>query len=184
MPVATRTTEAMVVNHIRERVLALDLRAGKCGFAVFEGPHALLDFGTRSYARKYGPAKAASRKQFARLLTLHSPSLIVFRSAITGSNDTRTRMELIVATLRRLARNQRVRVRFLSRKKVKSFFEVQALVTKYAVASHLAEQFLELTWKLTPSGRKPWESEPSQMPVFDAVATAVVHFQCPAAGRK
>ena len=179
-----RTTEAMVVNSVRDRVLVLDLRSGKCGFAVFEGPHDLLDFGTRSYARKYGSAKAASRRQFARLLTLHRPSLIVFRSAITGSNTTRTRMELIVMTLRRLARSHRVRARLLSRQKVKSFFEAQVLATKYAVALHLAEQFLELTGKLTRKGRKPWESEHPQMPVFDAVATAMVHFQCPAIGRK
>ena len=104
----------MIGNRARERVLALDVRSGKCAFAVFEGPHRLLDFGSRSFARKYGPLKTTARKRFINLLNLYSPNLIVFRSASTGSNKTKARVNLIASTLRQIARGQSVRLRFIS----------------------------------------------------------------------
>lgn len=168
----------MIGNRARERVLALDVRSGKCAFAVFEGPHRLLDFGSRSFARKYGPLKTTARKRFINLLNLYSPNLIVFRSASTGSNKTKARVNLIASTLRQIARGQSVRLRFISRKKVKAFFRAQALETKHAIASQLADRYFDLSWRLPPK-RKVWQAEYPQMAVFDAAATAIVYFQCP-----
>ena len=173
MPEALRNTRAMAANRRKERVLALDVRSSRVGFALFEGRDELVDFGARSYARRYGPLGATARKQLIRLLNLHLPSLIVFRSAFTGSKSTRARVRLVVELLRRIAKSRSVRLRFLSRKKVKSFFWAQALANKYAVAAHLADRYPDLAWKLPLAQRKPWQPEPYQMPIFDAAAVGI-----------
>lgn len=168
----------MAVDHAKERVLALDVRSSRCGFAAFDGPRTLLDFGARSYSRKSGSLKAVARKQFIKLLKLHAPTLIVVRSAVAGSRKTRARAKLLVSTLRQIGRNRSVRLRFLSRRQVKAFFQAQALPTKYAVASQLAERYSELGWMLRPQ-RRMWEPEHPQMIVFDATATGAAYFKRP-----
>lgn len=160
------------------RLLAVDLRSGKLGFAVFEGPATLLDFGERAYARKVGPLKAAARRKFDKLLGLHSPSGIVIRLPSSQSDKRDRRTKIAVRILREEARRRSIPLLSLSRKKVKKFFLTQGLTTKHHIATHLAKGFTDLAWKL-PGKRKLWQGEQHQMAVFDAVATGVAHFSLP-----
>ncbi|MGH9612192.1 MAG: hypothetical protein ACRD4P_03835, partial [Bryobacteraceae bacterium] len=57
-----------------KRVLALDLRPGKAGFAVFEGTQ-LLDWGVTMYGKQ--AFETTVRRRITRLLDLHSPDLAV-----------------------------------------------------------------------------------------------------------
>jgi hypothetical protein len=165
----------MADNEKQRRVLALDLRASKFGFVVFEGPVKLLDFGVRSYARHYGPLGATARRKFAALVDLYFPSVVVLGFVSGRSDDRNARVNAVQKTLRQDAKRRSVPIRCLSRKKVRRFFQAQGLTTKYHIAAHLAERFPDLAWELAPK-RRPWEAEPYQMPVFDAAAVGVAYY--------
>jgi hypothetical protein len=64
------------------RILAIDLRAQRFGYGVFEGAKRLLYWGVRAYSS--GDADAAARR-VADLLKLFCPSIVVVRKdRITG----------------------------------------------------------------------------------------------------
>jgi hypothetical protein len=169
------TQNRLAAEDARERALGLDLRASRLGFVVFQGPDALLDFGGRSYARQYGSLGATASKRFVNLVDLYSPSVVVIRLPSIHSGKGNDRVKVVVRSIKRDARRRSIRLRFLSRKKVKKFFQAKGLTTKHSIASYLAERFPDLAWKLPPK-RKPWQGENHHMSIFDGAAVGVIHF--------
>lgn len=146
------------------RLLALDIRPRKAGFAVFEGG-TLLDWGVT----RYGPAVPATRR-IASLLDLHAPSVIVtrWRRRLKNSQAGATALEII----KREAKHRSIPVQSLDARQVRAFFKQRGCRSKHETATLLVEWFPELACKL-PLRRKPWQSERHNTPLFDAVAAAV-----------
>jgi len=62
-----------------KRILAIDLRSRSFGFAVFEGPTRLLDWGVRSFRHGVNSVRVPVYKKFAELMNDSSPSAIVIQ---------------------------------------------------------------------------------------------------------
>src|SRR5882762_11403616 len=59
-----------------QRILSLDLRARRFGYVVFEGPHALLDWGTRTHAEG---ERSLLEHRLNSLRSMFAPSTILVR---------------------------------------------------------------------------------------------------------
>ena len=144
-------------------LLALEIRAKKAGFALFQRS-ALLDWGMTCS----GKATPAIRR-IGSLLDLHSPTMIVIRrprlkhSQAGASN---------VEKIKRGAKRRSIPVQSLDAYRIHAFFKQRGCSNKHQIGLFLAERFPELASRVPPK-RKLWQSEPHNALLFDAVATAV-----------
>jgi hypothetical protein len=154
-----------------KRVLALDVHPRSFGFAVFEGPNRLLDWGVRSFRPGVNAVKIPADKKLLVLLDEFTPSAIVIREREAKRSAKKTKM---LATIERLALSRKIPIRFISRRDVNRAF-IGFETNKYEVATVLAKQFPTLASRLPPK-RKIWQSEDYRMGIFDAAALGVAYF--------
>lgn len=147
-----------------DRLLALEIRPKKAGFAVLDGA-SLHDWGVTRYGQATPPSK-----RIASLLDLHMPSIILMRQRPRMKND--KTVASIVKSITSEAKARSIQIQPLAAHQVRAFFNQRGHRNKHAVAIRLAGWFPELAWKVPPK-RKLWQSEPHNTLLFDAVATAV-----------
>src|SRR6266404_1900265 len=153
-----------------KRILAIDLRSRSFGFAVFEGPTRLLDWGVKSFRQGVNEPTIPASEKLAALMDDSSPSSIVLRKR---DSETKKRSEMHNALVRE-ATKRRISIRLFSRSDVKSAFP-DCNRNKYTIAAALTKQLPELTPRL-PQVRKIWKSEDYRMSIFDAAALGVTYF--------
>jgi hypothetical protein len=153
-----------------ERIIAVDLRGRSFGFAVFEGPSRLLDWGVRSFRCGVNAVKIPASEKFAALLDDYVPDVVVLRDRGTDGNAKRREMRESVLGE---AAKRRIPVRLLSRRAVKDAF-VGANRNKYTIGASIAERLPELASTL-PTAHKIWMSEEYQLSVFDAAAVGIAY---------
>ncbi len=157
-----------------KRIVALEIRASKIGFAAFEGPSRLLDWGLRSVGN--GVLNHVMTERIRTLIEFYRPSIVVVRERNPkGKREQRT-LKRIREIISRETRNHAARFTAINSQEFRAFFDSRAVKTKYGIASEMAKRFDELSWKL-PRQRKPYESESPSMAVFDAVATGIVFLE-------
>jgi hypothetical protein len=166
----------MLPNEQQARILAIDLRPQRFGYAIFEGPIRLLDWGVAEYRPGGTTGAAAAQKSIAKLLGIFSPSLVVVKIERRKSMPNSPGVKPILAATRRVATAHGALFRTVTRRDLRNAFRVHGAKTKYEIASTLAVMFPELLWKLPPP-RKIYKSEASSMTIFDAVAMGVTHWQ-------
>lgn len=157
------------------RVLAIDLRTMQFGYAVFEGPKQLLDWGRCTYpGGDAGPQLAA--KRFAELLRLFHPAMVVIqKERRTGVRNT-SEIASILSAIRQEAAARSVPICFVTPEQIKAAFRIFRGSTKDEIAYMLTSIFPELLWKLPPK-RKTWKREHPRMMVFDAIAAGFTYWQ-------
>ena len=158
------------------RILAIALRSRRFGFAVFEGPNRLLDWGMVFYPLNDGAQHTAASKRVASLLTLFTPSVVVvgrtrLRNVRNGSS-----VRPILRSIRREVSSRTIPVQFMRAAVVKGIFRQFPAKSKHEIATMIAQMFPELLWKLPPK-RRIWESEHPIMAMFDAVALGFAYWQ-------
>jgi hypothetical protein len=158
----------MTHNPIR-RILAVDIRSQKFGYAVLETPHRLLDWGVRTSGVRH------RTWYIADLLHMYQPSAVVLRRITAGGKRDSPGARNIMRAIKSEACRFEAPIAFLGTSALNNFFRQYGMHTKYEIASLLAASFSELKWKLPPSRRKKsWKSEPRRMSVFDALQLGVV----------
>jgi hypothetical protein len=163
-------------------LLALEVRASRVGFAVFEGPTTLLDWGVRSFEKCNETLKSSALDRIATLLEFHRPFAIALRSRVHNSAPQRKALAMISSAIRAEAKRHSTKVIVLTARQVQSCFAQEGRITKHGIAVILAKRFEELSWKL-PQRRKSYQSEAPVMAVFDAIATGIAFFERQAASR-
>lgn len=159
----------------RNKVLALEIRASKLGFAVLEGSTRLLDWGVRSFDEKKEKPRSAVSDRIATLLAFHKPAAVVAHTPKYHSVADNKRFLTIAAAIRAEARKSSTKFLVLTTRQVRARLGPEEQVTKHAIATSLANQFEEFTWKL-PRRRKSYQSEAPAMLVFDALANGIAFF--------
>jgi hypothetical protein len=151
------------------RILALDVRPRKFGYAAFETPMRLLDSGLSRFKSTH---EAATRLD--TLLMVFHPTVVVLRKIANHSPRNRLQTRSIVRVASRQVRRRSVRPIFLSERKIRNHFRNDGQVTKHTIATFIAATFPELACKLPPR-RRAWDAEDRRMPIFDAVALGLVY---------
>lgn len=148
-------------------VLALDLRNVRFGFALFDGPNELLDWGIQNFRPGVNAVKASMSTRLESLLDRWCPDAVVIRAPRTPEAEVHARLVRSIARARRLA------TRTIAREIVFTTFAGKR--NKHEIATAVADRFPELRPRL---GRKPkcWEPEPYAMAIFDAAAAGIAHF--------
>lgn len=155
---------------IRRRVLALDVRPQRAGYAVFEGAGRLLDAGLT--IRRTG---ADIQGQLKAVFQIYRPHVLLIRRIERRSRRNHPRTRVNLRTARRLAFALNIRIVQISEQQIRAYFENADVYSKYQIASSLASTFPELAHRLPPA-RKLWQSERARMSIFDAVSYGVAYF--------
>ncbi|SRR5712691_4728747 len=140
-----------MISSARTRILAFDVRARRFGFAVFDGPDELLDWGVKSFRHGVNAVKVPASQKVAMLLSEFRPNVVVIEGSPLRENS------WLAGVIIRLARKQNVPVRTVSRTAVRKRFFGQGR-NKHNIAVVLSNRFPELADRIPPE-RKPWQSE-------------------------
>jgi Holliday junction resolvasome RuvABC endonuclease subunit len=143
------------------------------GYAVFDGPEILVDWGVRSIrgARK----NPRSLKKIQDLLALYPPDALVLEDYRGEGSRRSRRIEKLTDAAAELAAKGRIPVATFSRGEVRTAFAEAGAATKAEIAHAIADEFPELEPRLPPV-RKLWMSEDVRMNIFDAVALGMTFF--------
>jgi len=155
------------------RILAVEIRAARLGYAVLESTNRLGDFGAASFA-----IPSAARQRIARMLRLYRPSVLVLHGA--GSRyprDMRVRKS-IARIAKDEAKKASVAMAVVPERGFKSFFHQFHCRDKYDIAATVAVRFPELAWRVPPP-LDFYDPEPRQMLYFDSIALAIVYLESP-----
>jgi len=156
------------------RILAIDLRSERFGFAVFEGRSRLIDWGVCLYG--FSGASTAARNRLAPLLKQFRPSAIVVSIARREKALGRDGVRRILSSIKREALANSTPTRVIAKSQVRTVFRSLHAKTKHEVAIAVAQLFPELRWKLPPK-RKLWQKEHYRIAIFQAVAVGYVYWQ-------
>lgn len=158
--------------HAAGRIIALEIRASKFGFAVLEGRDRLLDWGVRTFGEDAESFKSTLSDRLGTLLMFHDPAVVVIRNRDPQSTTDGKKIQTIIGTLKQVIKPGSTKLRVLTTSQIRDRFALSGSTTKHDIAKSLAERFEELSFKL-PNKRKAYQSEAPVMLVFDALATAV-----------
>jgi len=160
------------------RILAIEARRSRFGYALFEGPNRLLDWGASTVPADLTgrAAKDAARKRIALALRRCHPVAAVVRRPRRVKTGRGATPGPILRTIAREAAALPIPVHSLSRGEVREAFQLLRGRTKEEIAEALVGIFPELVTRLPPK-RKKWQPEYRGMIVFDAVAVGFAYWQ-------
>lgn len=150
----------------QRRILALDVRSNRIGYAVFEHTN-LLEAGIPRF-----PTIRAATPCLRRVMRRAQAQVLVLRRIPVASSRNCAGTRAIQRSAQQIAKRASVLTAFVSEARIRELFLQEKAGTKYQTASSLARMFPILDWRLPPL-RKPWEGEHRNMALFDAVALGV-----------
>ena len=152
-----------------ERLLALEIRSWKFGYAVIEGAN-VLDWGVCWFPT--GEASIAVHR-LAFLLKIYAPSMLIARRTRRANHESSKSAAQVLRSIGDDLKRRSKRFVVLARRDVQKFFAEQGCRNKREIAEVVANRFSQLNPRI-PRLRKAWDPESGITAVFDAVATAVV----------
>jgi Holliday junction resolvasome RuvABC endonuclease subunit len=155
------------------RALSIDPHPRGFGYAVFEGPARLVDWGTKDVRKD---KEQAALHKIEELVQVYRPAVIVVEDCGHGKSRRNPRVRQLTEKILVAARELGVERRALPRAAVYRAFTGAGAGTKYGIATALVRAFPELMVRLPPK-RKPWQSEDSRMSIFGAVALGLAYFR-------
>jgi hypothetical protein len=156
-----------------ELVLALYPNMKGLWYVVFEERLRTIDWGIKQVRKK----KGADFERYAQwLMNVFSPARIVLpmRLAVTVESG---RLQKVAANIEELATAYGISVHFYSRAEIQAHFMQYGTKSKDEIARVIVGVLPEFGQHLPPR-RKKWMSEDYRMGLFDAVALAMVYFEC------
>lgn len=151
------------------RILAVEIRADRLGYAVFENPKLLCDFGAAWFE-----VPGVARTRLARLLRLCSPSLLVLRGGIMRYPRNMRKRKRIIRIARDEAKKFGIPIASITEQEFAAYFERYSCRDKYDVATVLAARFPDLAWRV-PLRPKFYDPEPRSILYFDSVALGIAY---------
>jgi hypothetical protein len=153
-----------------ELVLAVFPSTRGFGYAVFEGPASLVDWGVKSVRRRQ--KNLASLRKIRELLAFYQPDALIVENYQGRGSRRAKRIQTLINLMTAHAADQRITTISYSRSEVRAPF---GLTTKREIAEAIVREFPELEPRLPPV-RKIWMSEDARMNIFDASALAITFF--------
>ena len=154
----------MKLRH-EKRIIALSVDWKSFGFVIFNGPHQLIDWGTRG---SRGGVKVSLQTKLRQVFDSNRPDALVLAKPMTPK---RTK---IVAKLAKLAEARGISPSFVSTADIHKAFAPMNQ-SKYQIAAAIANCYPELLPQL-PTPRKDWQSEKFGITIFEAAAAGFVYY--------
>jgi hypothetical protein len=153
-----------------ELVLAIFPSTKGFGYAVFEGPRSLVDWGVRAVRGRQ--KNLESLNGVRALLTFYRPDVLVLENYEGVGSRRAKRVRTLINLMAAQAARERMTTASFCRAEVRASF---GLTTKRRIAEAIVREFPELEPRLPPV-RKIWMSEDPRMSIFDAAALAMTFF--------
>lgn len=145
------------------RALAVDIAGYGLGFALLEGPLALIDW---EFFNARDDRDAQCVTYLVSMLTKFTPDVLVIED-FKDNKRRSDRVKKLADVFTEAAKEHGIVCRRISRKAVKSRFP--SCRNKYDIAAALADRFPEIR-PACPPKRKSWKSEDSRINIFDALS--------------
>ncbi len=159
-------------ERLNKRVVAICPTSRGFGFAVFEDPKTLLDWGVAQIP----PAEETRLLGRVRtLLDRYEPDVFVIESTDDPHCRRRGRVRGLLAAMRRLVAQRRVSCAQVRKADIRRAFARHGAATKHQVATVIAAQVPELARHLPPP-RDIWQSESPRFSLFGAAALAITFY--------
>ena len=108
-----------------------------------------------------------------KLIARYQPGVLVLQDVAAKDSRRAPRIKLLHRQIVKLAGKQKIQVKLVSAKQVRSLLLGNPKGTKQEMAELLAKQFPDELASRLPPKRKPWKSEDVRMDIFDGVALAI-----------
>lgn len=126
-----------------QRILALDIRSGRIGYAAFETPARLIDFGVTRFNSRH-----VALLRLIRILQRTDPTLLALRRIRPGSSRNTARTRTLIRYAWLYARRSKIATAMIHEKRIRDHFSSQGATTKNKTALFLVQRFPELEWRL------------------------------------
>ena len=140
------------------------------GYAVFEGPKSLVDWGVKAVLSRQ--KNLASLAKLRELLDFYRPDVLVLEDYQGRGSRRAKRVQTLINVIAAHTAEKRMTAASYSRADVRACF---SLSTKREIAEAIAREFPELEPRLPPI-RKISMSEDRRMNIFDAASLAMTFF--------
>jgi hypothetical protein len=154
-----------------ELVLAVFPSTRGFGYAVFEGPQSLIDWGVKG--ARCPQKNLASLQKIRELTAFYRPDVVVLEDYEGSGSRRAKRIGTLIDLVAAHATEEGVSTAFFSRAAVRARF---GLKTKRQIAKAITQEFPELEPRMPPV-RRIWMSEDRRMSIFDAVSLAITFFR-------
>lgn len=154
------------------RILAVFPSTRGFGFAVFEGPQELIDWGVKCAPRKQN---AEHRVKLHALLEWYRPDVLILEDFTGDGSRKSPRVRRVIRSMARVANKRKIALASFSRSMIRQAFSEADAFTKHEIAKAIAGNLPELAPHLPPK-RKLWMSEDYRMSIFDAASLALTFF--------
>jgi hypothetical protein len=154
-----------------ELVLAVFPSTRGFGYAVFDGPRSLIDWGVKG-ARCPHQKNLESLQKIRELTDFYRPDVLVLEDYEGPGSRRARRIRTLINLVAGHAAEEGMSTAFFSRAAVRTCF---GLETKRQIAEAIARELPELEPRMPPI-RRIWMSEDRRMGIFDAVSLAMTFF--------
>jgi hypothetical protein len=144
------------------RILALDLHPASFGYALFDGVEVFY-WGTR---RWMPDKRGRTVPGISRLMDAWDPMQIVIREGAPSRQ---------IADIKRIARKSKVPVAMIRRSLERRAFGASC-ANRFDRAAAIASRYAPLQGRMSKK-RQPWEREPYQIRLFNAIAAGMAYLQ-------
>lgn len=155
------------------RILAIDLRPRRFGFAVLEDGKRLVDSGIKMM-NGLGNIAALLQKRIHPLIVFYLPSVIVVNLGSDARRSSRVTGAKFLEIIRSEAEVQSAEFVVLTRTDIRNAFRQSGNRSKDEIAGFIAGLFPDVGWKLPPR-RKNWQPEHHNITMFDAVSVGLTY---------
>ena len=141
------------------------------GYAVFDGPKSLVDWGVKSV---HCPQKnLESLLKIRELTAFYRPDVVVLEDYEGAGPRRAKRIRTLINLMAAYAVEEGMSTAYFSRAAVRACFRLE---TKRQIADAITQEFPELQPRMPPV-RRIWMSEDRRMSIFDAASLAITFFR-------
>lgn len=155
-----------------DRVLAVHPANRWFGWALFDGPDGLLDWGI---VHEVEPGEDRLVKELGDILSEHKPSVLVFEEYEGETSKRSERIQNLYRRFKQTAKERQVPVAVYSRELVASVLEQPAHASRYEIAKAVAGRIEDLSHKLPPR-RRYGDGEDARQSLFAAAALGITRY--------
>ena len=155
------------------RVMAIYPNTRGFGYAVFEGPEVLVDWGTKAARRE---RRDYGQRKMKQLITFFCPDVLVLPDCSSRLSQRSAGATRLIDRARKVATVREISVRFYSRYEIRNYFAAHGARNKDEIARVIARALPDLKPRVPPV-RRLWMSEDCRMGLFDAIALVFTYYE-------
>jgi len=157
---------------INKTILALFPNRWGIGYAIFNTPKDLVDFGI-GYVQPVNNKRSIARVK--KYLDYFKPDIVLIRNIPSSSIKKCKRTNKLISAISKIVQSEGLSIHQYSRSQIKDVFQQFDVSSKFEISKKIIEWFPYLESRAIPK-RKKWMTENSNMGVFDAISLGITHF--------